>query len=64
MRECVIMNLILLVDIFQLVILALRWLLKSLNDDEKFHQAEEECLKWLRWDALPPDNPKRRGGYH
>ena len=49
---------------FQLVILALRWLLKSLNDDEKFRQAEEECLKWLRWNDLPSDNPNRRGGYH
>ena len=43
---------------------ALNWLLKSLNDDGKFEQAEKEYLRWLNFDELPYDNPKRKAGYN
>ena len=43
---------------------ALSWLLKCLNDDGKFKQAEEEYLRWIKFDDLAHDNPIRKAGYN
>ena len=59
-----------LVVVFSLVLstcilyVAVRELLKSLNNDGKFEQAEEEYLRWIKFEDLAAGNPERKAGYN